>query len=133
MIRIGLVIFLAAMLAGCGGATRYQDRNWTGGLLVTQLNENLYSVHFSGNGFTHQARAYDFALLKASEITIQKGYQYFDIIDSTTVSEGRGPGFMEGYGDARIQFLIKEKMGEASVDADITRRQLREKYASEFR
>ena len=72
-------LILPLLLFGC--ATTYQSDGATGGYSETQLDENVFVVHFSGNGFTKKARAADFALLRSSELTLEHGYKYFVIIE----------------------------------------------------
>ena len=63
-------------------ATTYQSQSWTGGFSETQLDTNVYTVRFRGNGYTSSARASDFTLLRSAELTLENGYKYFMIIDS---------------------------------------------------
>ena len=84
------LVFLA--LLGC--ATPYQERGFSGGVEATQLNDRLYSIYSSGNGFTSSKVVNDHALLKASEICIARGFSHFIKVDerpetSITISETR--------------------------------------------
>ena len=88
---LGLIALLA--ISGC---TSYQESGWTGGFTDTQLDENVWEVSFSGNGYTSAQRVRDFALLRASEIALTNGYAYFAVADdrddsktSTQQTEGR--------------------------------------------
>ncbi len=76
-LAIVLVIFITS---GC--ATTYQAQGWTGGFTETQLDTNVFTVRFNGNGYTSSSRASDFALLRSAELTLENGYKYFSIIDS---------------------------------------------------
>lgn len=73
-----LILFL--VLTGC--ATPYQKNGLSGGYSETQLSENVFKVHFRGNGYTRGERAEDFALMRSAEIAIEHGYAYFIIVDS---------------------------------------------------
>ena len=75
-----VVIFMAVLLSGC--ATVYQSEGFTGGYSETQLGENVFQVSFRGNGYTDRERASDFALLRSAELTLEKGFRYFVIVES---------------------------------------------------
>jgi hypothetical protein len=66
------------MLAGCG--TTYQANGLTGGFSSMQLDTNVWQVSFKGNAFTSRERVRDFGLLRAAELTLQNGYNYFLIM-----------------------------------------------------
>lgn len=75
LLQIALVLVL---LQGC--ATNYQSSGFSGGYSETQLDENVFRVTFSGNGYTSGERASDFALLRSAELALKNGYKYFVII-----------------------------------------------------
>ena len=60
-------------------ATTYQSSSFTGGYVDTQLSETLWKVSVNGNGFTSSSVVGDYALLRAAELTLEKGYKYFVI------------------------------------------------------
>jgi hypothetical protein len=100
------ILFAALMLAGC--ATPYQRVGFTGGYSETQLGENIFQVSFHGNGFTSRERASDFSLLRAAELTLEKGFSYFVIVETgknteigtyTTSTRSYTTGSAYGYGD----------------------------------
>ena len=76
---IFLLIF-SLLLISC--KTPYQKTGLTGGYEESQLSENIYRVYFRGNGYTSMERAADFALIRAAELTIDKGYKFFAIISN---------------------------------------------------
>src|SRR5438128_1156200 len=91
--RILLGVGSAILLSGC--ATSYQSNGFTGGYSETRLAPDVFRVVFNGNGYTSGERAQDFALLRASDLTIQGGCSYFAIIDeknSTSTSSFTTPG-----------------------------------------
>ena len=91
-----LTLCVALILSGC--ATNYQRNGFSGGYSDTQLASDLYRIIFYGNGYTPPERAQDFALLRASELTLQHGLTCFAIIDerhSTSVSSFTTPGHVE--------------------------------------
>jgi len=66
-------------LAGC--ATPYQSNGFTGGFSETQLAPDVFRVYFCGNGYTSGERVQDFALLRASELSLQHSFKYFAILE----------------------------------------------------
>jgi len=67
----------------------------SGGYTDTLLAPDVFRVVFRGNGYTSAERAQDFALLRASELSIQQGFTCFAIIDeqnSTSISSFTTPG-----------------------------------------
>jgi len=103
----GLAIALTALvLTGC--ATAYQRQGLTGGYSDTQLGENIFQVSFRGNGYTSRERASDFSLLRSAELTLDRGFRYFVIVESekdtkigtyTTPTQSYTTGSAYGYGN----------------------------------
>ncbi len=82
------------ILAGC--ATSYHSSGFAGGFSDTQFAPDAFRVVFRGNGYTSAERVQDFALLRASELTIQHGFTCFAIIDesdTTRTSSYTTPGY----------------------------------------
>ena len=69
--------WLAIFLTSC--ATAYQPTSFSGGFTDTQLSENVWKVSVNGNAYTSKSTIGDYALLRASELTLQKGFKYFVI------------------------------------------------------
>lgn len=109
-------VFLSALLiclASC--ATPYQKTGMSGGYSETQLGENIFRVNFQGNGYTKSERAEDFALLRSAELSLEHGFPYFIIIDSSgdvdystyttpVTTQTTGSAYVSGntvYGNAR--------------------------------
>lgn len=103
VIYILIVMFL--FLVGC--STPYQAEGFTGGYSELHLQDNIYKVYFRGNGYTSRERASNFALLRSAELTLEKGYKYFIIMDSErynnvssytspTTSDTTGSAFVSG-------------------------------------
>ena len=73
------VVGAALVLSAC--ATAYQSQGLTGGFDEVQLDTNVYQVNFRGNGFTSAERAADLCLLRSADLTLEKGYKYFAIVE----------------------------------------------------
>jgi hypothetical protein len=90
-----VLVVVAALSFVLGCATPYQSTAFRGGFSETALAPDLFRIVFRGNAFTPRERAQDFALLRASELTIQNGFTCFAIIDeqsSTTMHTITEPG-----------------------------------------
>ncbi|MGH8460103.1 MAG: CC0125/CC1285 family lipoprotein [Stenotrophobium sp.] len=72
---------LLTLLAGCATQTPYQPAEKIGaeGYTETQLTANRYRVTFVGNAETPAETVKDYALLRAGELTLQKGYDWFQL------------------------------------------------------
>ena len=78
MVVLGRAAVVILLLTSC--ATPYQSSGATGGYRDLRLAPDLFRVSFSGNGLTSPEMAYDYALLRASDLTMANGYAYFAIV-----------------------------------------------------
>lgn len=74
------VLLLAAIMAGCS-ATKYQPEGTRGGFSEVQLDRNVFRITFSGNTYTKDQLAEDYALLRSAEVTLAHGFTHFVIVD----------------------------------------------------
>jgi hypothetical protein len=82
---IFVMLVASSILAGC--VTAYEKKTTAGGYSETQLGENIFQVLFVGNSYDSHERVSDFSLLRSAEITVEKGYRYFVIVESDRYSE----------------------------------------------
>ena len=75
----GLFISIGFLLISC--ATPYQPGGAMGGFYETRIDENVYRVSFRGNAYTSLDKATYFTLLRCAELTLEKGYNHFLVID----------------------------------------------------
>jgi hypothetical protein len=75
---------LAVVVAGCQTPYLRSDQTIAGGYDETQLGENVFKVHFQGNGYTKPQRAEDFALLRSAELALENGFKFFMITNGNT-------------------------------------------------
>lgn len=80
---IGLAM-AAIFINGC--ATPYAPSGFAGGFTETQLDRNVFRVSFQGNGYTARDQVEEMALLRSAELTLEKGYAYFVIIENNSRS-----------------------------------------------
>lgn len=74
---------LVTLVAGCATQTPYQPAAKRGeyGYSETQLTDNRYRISFNGNPATPVETTKDYALLRSAELTLQKGYDWFELAD----------------------------------------------------
>ena len=151
-----LAILLATVfIVSC---TTYQAKSWTGGYKEIQLDTDVYKVSFMGNGYTSATRAADFTLLRSAELTLEKGYAYFVVVDSESMEDvsqasipqqtynsgtvtGMGgsasySGYSTTYQNIRVTrptsentiLMLKEKPQGISYNAQLIYDQIKEEY-----
>lgn len=97
-------IFMAALVfTACSSTqTPYTPaESETGfGYRESALTENRYRVAFAGNSLTSSDKVQDYTLLRAAELTVQKGYDWFTVSNRDTAEEHDtfGPGATVSYG-----------------------------------
>ena len=80
--RLAGIFLLSQILLSLGcNATPYQPLGRNGGYSEIRQSENVFRVSFRGNGFTTESRAYDFAVRRAADLTLQHGFTHFDIVN----------------------------------------------------
>ena len=73
------LVLMVFGIVGC--TTPYQSKGITGGYTETQISENVWKVSAAGNRFTSSPKLNDYALLRASQLTTNKGYKYFVVVN----------------------------------------------------
>lgn len=107
-VRFFVVIFLVVAMSGC--ATAYQPNAWSGGYKDYTLGNNTYEVWFGGNGYTQKEKVVEFALLRSAEVTLEKGFTYFTILESKTDSSYKYEYFSYSHTNI-IQCFNEEPVG----------------------
>lgn len=101
LFRIGPAMAAAALLAACATTTPYQAATGprAAGYDQQRIESDRWRVSFRGSG-PHE-RIEDLALLRASELTLEQGYDWFQVVsrwhDGRAVG-GSGPRFSIGLG-----------------------------------
>ena len=78
---VALVLAMLGVLAGCGQPTPYQSAAGGYGYSEQQIEENRYRVTFAGNELTAPHAVQNYLLYRAAEITLDRGYDYFTVVD----------------------------------------------------
>lgn len=109
MTKIISLAFVLILAAGCAIGRSYHnsDNIWKLGYSDTQLNESVYRVSYAGYSIP-QSECDDLAIMRASEITKEKGYKYFRILTEQQSSQSQSfyipgstytAGTASGYGN----------------------------------
>lgn len=87
------VLGSAALVASCMTATPYQPeiagQKVSGGYSETRIANNRYQVNFAGNSLTSRERVEGYLLYRAAELTLEKGFDWFEINDRLTERDVR--------------------------------------------
>lgn len=90
---LAAVLALGATLAACATATPYQPnipgQQVSGGFSEMRLEPDRWRVTFAGNSLTSREVVEGYLLFRASELTVQQGYDWFEIVDRATDRETR--------------------------------------------
>lgn len=81
------IFFGVLMIFICGCATPYQKLGKRGGYSDEKINEHVYRVTFQGNTRTKDELVYKYFLKRSAELTLEKGFNYFIIIDTEDKSK----------------------------------------------
>ncbi|MDX1515211.1 MAG: hypothetical protein R3288_00145 [Woeseiaceae bacterium] len=96
-----VVIALFLSLGACASSPNYvaADSADDYGHFSRKISENRYRVHYNGNRRTSFQDTRDYALLRAAELTLAEGYDWFEIVDreSLTHESRREPETRFGY------------------------------------
>lgn len=89
-----LILFAsAAILAGCATAvgTAYAPADSKGyGFSETRIEDERWRVEFAGDGGTPADVVEDYALLRAAELTVANGFDWFRIVSRGMDAQARG-------------------------------------------
>lgn len=101
----GMLVLSTALLAACATETPYKPAESRGeyGYTETPLGDNRYRITFIGNSSTESETVQDYALLRAAELTLAQGYDWFETADrnedkkvrNTTVDSGFGATYQQ--------------------------------------
>lgn len=76
-----LVAACGLLLAACQTPTPYQPADGGFGYAVQQLEDNRYRVTFAGNASTPRESVQNYLLMRAAEVTLESGHDYFRVVD----------------------------------------------------
>ncbi|HXI88308.1 MAG TPA: hypothetical protein VNH64_12670 [Parvularculaceae bacterium] len=111
---------LALLLAACATAvgTAYGPADKKGyGYVEQRIEADRFRVSFAGDGATPQNVVEDYALLRAAELTVANGYDWFRVIARGTESQEKG-GVGVGLGVGGASFGRRSSVG-VGVGGDV--------------
>lgn len=98
------IVIISALLTlgACASSPQYTaaDNADDYGHYSRKIAEDRYRVNFNGNSRTNYQDTRDFALLRAAELTLTEGYEWFQVVDresATTETHVREPQVGFGY------------------------------------
>lgn len=103
ILQIAALFLMAWALTACSSASPYRAADGSGfGYSERKITENHYRVNFKARG-DNTTLAMDYALLRASELTLEEEYDWFQVVNRETfvnrerVSSGSSFGAGAGY------------------------------------
>lgn len=91
--RLSIFFAIVLLLGACASQPLYAPArdSESVGYYATRLTENRYRVTFNGRINTPVETVKNYALLRAAELTVDNGYEWFEIVDRQA-SDNRSPG-----------------------------------------
>lgn len=119
--RIAVTALAVALLAGCATQSTYQPATKRGaeGYTETKLSANRYRVTFTGNPVTPSETVKDYALLRAAELTLQEGFDWFQISNSDVDKKTTSTVVGSDFGDPG-QTTVYQRCGLLSCDSYVS-------------
>jgi hypothetical protein len=105
-----VLIVILLGLGACASNPKYVAANTADdyGHYTTRLDENRYRIVYNGGPSTSLNTTRNYAMLRAAELTLQEGYDWFEIVDRETSSNSRGGDTFEptmGFGYERAYYV----------------------------
>lgn len=102
MMKMMLMLAGAVLLAACATATPYGPASQGGGYGFSEqrIENNRFRITFRGNSSTARETVENSLLFRASELTVQQGFDYFIVVenDTETRSTFTGTSYPAFYG-----------------------------------
>ncbi len=73
-----LCVFSVVSVTAC--STPYQDTGFSGGVSASMIDASTAQISAAVNAYTSQSTAYQYAMLKSAEFTLQQGFGHFQIV-----------------------------------------------------
>jgi len=96
---LGLLMLAGALaLAACGTPTPYQPAADGHGYAEQPIESDRYRVTFSGNSLTSRETVENYLLYRAAEMTVERGYDHFVVVDKDTERSTTYRSTVSGFG-----------------------------------
>jgi len=89
MKKLRVVVPCVLGLVLCACVTAYQPSGFTGGYSDRKASEDVWTIHYGGNGYTTAETVQTFWLYHAAELTLSNGYDGFEILGPMGMAPGR--------------------------------------------
>ena len=97
-IRFAALIVAASLgLSACGTATPYQAAVDGKGYADQAIEEDRFRVTFTGNTLTPRETTENYLLYRAAEVTLQRGFDHFIVVDRDTERTTRFISTTDGF------------------------------------
>ena len=108
-----LLLIPMLVLSACSSAPTYRPAESAGdyGYQETKLEDNRYRISFHGSSITARNKVQDYALLRAAELTLLKGYDWFLTVDNDTSKKLQEPIGRHISPQPDISYRVCEKNG----------------------
>ena len=81
------MIITAVMLTACASSSVYKEARGSGfGYQDSALSETQHRISYKSRG-NDSGKAHDLAMLRAAELTLLKGYDWFEVLDRETIKD----------------------------------------------
>jgi len=87
-----VIVLCFVMILFCACATQYQKVGFTGGYSDYPLGNDQYAVDFEANAFTKHSTVDKYLLYRCAELTIEKGFNYFVVLEYVSTQAVSGGG-----------------------------------------
>ena len=98
-----MLVLAVVVMAGCASQPDYRQAQKGGfGYTESKLSDTQFRVHFKAKG-SDKSKAMDYAMLRAAELTLLEGYDWFvvtdreTLVDKETVQTTPTAGFSQRY------------------------------------
>lgn len=98
-LRIASLIVVGSLgLAACGTATPYQAAIDGKGYAEQAIEGDRFRVTFAGNTLTPRETTENYLLFRAAEVTLERGFDHFVVVDQDTERTTRFISTTDGFG-----------------------------------
>lgn len=98
-LRVASVLVIGSLgISACGTATPYQAAVDGKGYAEQAIEEDRFRVTFAGNTLTPRETTENYLLHRAAEVTLQRGFDHFVIVDRDTERTTRFISTTDGFG-----------------------------------
>lgn len=101
--RIAITLLAAStFLVACATPTPYQEAGQADryGYSEQAIESDRYRITFSGNSLTERETVETYLLYRAAELSLERGFEHFTVVERATDEERRGYGYHDPFYDS---------------------------------